>query len=92
MDLNLNYISPLPVTVVNFLHQLSCHEKVNRLIIFGSRACGDYDKYSDIDLAIDAKRFNREEWITVMGSVTNENHLGLSPTPLKPASLGLQIK
>ncbi|WP_101756627.1 nucleotidyltransferase family protein [Oceanicoccus sp. KOV_DT_Chl] len=63
MALNLQGISPLSKSVVEFLHELSCHAKVDRLIIFGSRACNDYDKYSDIDLAIDAESFNREDWI-----------------------------
>ena len=63
MNLDLNNISPMSRPIISFLHELSCHKKVNRLIIFGSRACGDYDKYSDIDLAVDAQEFDREDWV-----------------------------
>lgn len=63
MDLKLHSISQLSRPVIYFLHNLSCHKKVSRLIIFGSRACGDYEQYSDIDLAVDAENFNREDWI-----------------------------
>ncbi|PHS30501.1 MAG: toxin-antitoxin system, toxin component [Sulfurovum sp.] len=53
------------MTVINFLHELTGHGKINRLIIFGSRACGDYDAYSDVDLAIDAENFDRKDWVTL---------------------------
>ena len=65
MQLNLSGISPLPMTVIIFLHELTGHENIERLIIFGSRACGDYDTYSDIDLAIDAGNFDRKDWVTL---------------------------
>jgi predicted nucleotidyltransferase len=38
-------------------------DEVNRIIIFGSRACGDYEEYSDVDLAIDAEVMSSESWI-----------------------------
>ncbi|KKL06801.1 hypothetical protein LCGC14_2592380, partial [marine sediment metagenome] len=63
MNLNLHNISPLPKPIISFLHDLSNHKKVSRIIIFGSRACDDYDKYSDIDLAVEAQEFDREDWI-----------------------------
>ena len=62
-SLNLLGISPLPDSVIDFISDISNIDEVNRIIIFGSRACGDYEKYSDIDLAIDAERMSNESWV-----------------------------
>lgn len=37
--------------------------EVERVILFGSRARGDADARSDIDLAIDAPRATRRQWL-----------------------------
>ena len=63
MVLNLSDISPLPISVVEFLKELTQNILIERLIIFGSRAMGDYEEYSDLDLAIDAPQMGRGEWI-----------------------------
>ena len=63
MRVNLHKISPLPIEAVEFLDQLSQRSSVEKLIIFGSRACGDYDKYSDIDLAVVASSFSKADWV-----------------------------
>ncbi len=60
---NLEHISPLSETVVSFLASISRRETVNRIIVFGSRAFGDYEKYSDLDLAIDAPTMTKYEWL-----------------------------
>lgn len=60
---NLERISPLSIEVLNFLNNLSLNEKVNRIIVFGSRAIGDYEKYSDLDVAIDATNLSKSEWL-----------------------------
>ena len=36
-----------------FIEQLSKNINVDRIILFGSRSRDDYEKYSDIDLAIE---------------------------------------
>lgn len=63
MLVNLYKISPLPKEAVEFLENLSQREAVEKLIVFGSRAMGDYEKYSDIDVAVIASSFTREDWI-----------------------------
>ncbi|UCX05011.1 nucleotidyltransferase domain-containing protein [Shewanella glacialimarina] len=63
LRINLNQISPLPVEAIEFLDELSQRSSVEKLIIFGSRACGDYDKYSDIDLAVVASSFTKADWV-----------------------------
>ncbi len=60
---NLEKISPLSENVIAFLTTISRNEKVDRMIVFGSRAFGDYEKYSDLDLAIDAPNMTRLEWL-----------------------------
>lgn len=60
---NLNQISPLSDNVQSFLLELSKNRKVDRLIVFGSRVFGDYEKYSDLDLAVDAPRIEKIEWL-----------------------------
>lgn len=60
---NLDDISPLPHTVILFLTTIANKESVNRIIVFGSRAFSDYEKYSDLDLAIDAPTMTRYEWL-----------------------------
>lgn len=53
-------------TMMNQLLQVlppfSAFLKVKRVILFGSRARGDYEERSDIDLAVDAPDMNVLDW------------------------------
>ncbi len=60
---NIEHISPLSDTIISFLLAISKKNSVNRIIVFGSRALGDYEKYSDLDLAIDAPEMTKHEWL-----------------------------
>ena len=60
---NLERISPLSDTVLEFLTTISKKGNVDKIIIFGSRAFGDFEKYSDLDLAIDAPEMTKLEWL-----------------------------
>lgn len=60
---NLENISPLTENVITFLSTISQNENVERIIVFGSRAFGDYERYSDLDLAIDAPNMTKLEWL-----------------------------
>ena len=60
---NLENISPLSETVISFLENISINKKVNKIVVFGSRAFGDFEKYSDLDLAIDAPSMIKYEWL-----------------------------
>src|ERR1700750_2365710 len=67
---NLENISPLPDQVLSFLRMLAAQEVIESLIIFGSRALGDYEKYSDLDLAIQAPAMSKYEWLKLREYVT----------------------
>jgi predicted nucleotidyltransferase len=60
---NLDKISPLKEEVINFLASLTRVNEVDKMIVFGSRALGDYETYSDLDLAIDAPTMSKFEWL-----------------------------
>jgi predicted nucleotidyltransferase len=60
---NLENISPLSDIVISFISIISKKDSVNKIIVFGSRAFGDYEKYSDLDLAIDAPEITKYEWL-----------------------------
>lgn len=62
---NLENISPLSESVISFITTLARLENVNKIIVFGSRAFGDYENYSDLDLAIDAPEMTRFEWLKI---------------------------
>jgi predicted nucleotidyltransferase len=65
MNLNLVNISPLPIPVIEFLHEICKSSQIHRLIVFGSRAHDDYEQYSDIDLAVDAPEITKQEWLNI---------------------------
>ena len=60
---NLNQISPLSVNVIEFILTIAKMEKVEKIMVFGSRAFGDFEKYSDLDIAIDAPNMTKFEWL-----------------------------
>ena len=60
---NLEHISPLSENVISFLSTISKQESVSKIIVFGSRALGDFEKYSDLDLAVDAPEMTKFEWL-----------------------------
>ena len=44
----------IPPSALRVIEILAAHPGVERMRLFGSRARGDHDAYSDVDLAIDA--------------------------------------
>ena len=62
---------PLPDTlarrtlIAELAQRLARHETVERVWLFGSRARGDNFERSDIDLAIEAPRMDRHEWLKI---------------------------
>jgi predicted nucleotidyltransferase len=60
---NLDLISPISSPIVIFLENIAKQKSVCKIIIFGSRALGDFEKYSDIDIAVDAPEMTKHEWL-----------------------------
>ena len=53
----------LPQQLVSSVLQLSLDPSVHAIILFGSRARGDNDAQSDVDLAVDAPGMSQRSWI-----------------------------
>jgi predicted nucleotidyltransferase len=51
----------LPESVIGPLEFLTCVPEVTSVILFGSRAVGDHEDRSDIDIAISAPTLSRKE-------------------------------
>jgi len=49
------------MTLDEILRQILKYKKPEKIVIFGSRAGGDFDKTSDIDIAIFAKSWSSED-------------------------------
>jgi len=60
---NIDKISVLPYHVVRFLEIVALDGNVDRIIIFGSRAFGDHEEYSDLDIAIDGEKLTKMNWL-----------------------------
>lgn len=60
---NLEKISPLSDNVIIFIRELAKKDSVVKIIVFGSRSFGDYERYSDLDLAVDAPEMTKYEWL-----------------------------
>lgn len=58
-------ISPLSDSVISFIYSLALNQNVKKIIVFGSRSLGDYEQYSDLDLAVDAPDMSRFEWLKI---------------------------
>ena len=71
---NLNKISPLPDSILEYLKLLVINNNIKRLILFGSRVFGDFDPKSDIDLAIEFKASYNHEFIQINDFVKNHLH------------------
>lgn len=67
---NIDKISPLSQEILDFLSSLAASADVRRIIVFGSRSFGDYEQYSDLDLAIDAPSMRKIDWLRLKEYVT----------------------
>lgn len=61
----------IDITQYDFFKRLQSLPYVESIILFGSRARGDADEYSDIDLAITAPAATAEEWNTLTELLDN---------------------
>lgn len=59
----------------NFLEQLKLLPFVDEIWLFGSRARGDHQERSDIDLAIICPTATQDDWQTLMGIIDDADTL-----------------
>ncbi|WLR51120.1 nucleotidyltransferase domain-containing protein [Bacillus tianshenii] len=57
----------IPPHVTNQIHQVAkCFPDIQEILLFGSRAYGDYTERSDIDLAVIAPQMKEYQWLLFM--------------------------
>jgi predicted nucleotidyltransferase len=54
-----------------FIEDISKLASVDRIVLYGSRARGDNQARSDIDLAVDCKNASSEDWHKILELVEN---------------------
>lgn len=60
---NLDLVSPLDNAVLDFIEKLTRDDNVEKLVVFGSRSKSDYERYSDLDLAVKFLKINNMKWL-----------------------------
>ena len=53
-------------------HIVSRFPEIKEVLLFGSRAHGDFKQFSDIDLAVKAPKLSDMDWLTFSEQVENE--------------------
>ena len=71
-------MNPQPPVIDNIVERIKRNPRVEKIILFGSRARGDERERSDIDLAVVAPELTQGEWSELWTYVDEE-----APTLLK---------
>lgn len=58
-----------------FIAEIAAHPKVERVLLYGSRARGDFRPGSDIDLAVDAPAMTQTEWSKLTSKVEESPYI-----------------
>lgn len=53
----------IPPRLYSLVESLAAYEEVKAIMLFGSRACGDANPRSDVDLAISAPDISLRHWL-----------------------------
>ncbi len=65
----------IPESAWRFLADLAEHPAISSMILFGSRAFGDHDERSDVDVAIRGPQITRTEWARIREAAYHANSL-----------------
>ena len=65
----------IPDSVWAFLRELASNSSIDAMILFGSRAFGDHDERSDVDIAIVGSCISRLEWARMRDAAYCANSL-----------------
>ncbi|MBP1157480.1 MULTISPECIES: nucleotidyltransferase domain-containing protein [unclassified Paenibacillus] len=75
------------------IDSLSPYREIEKVILFGSRARGDAEERSDIDLAIQAPEADLKTWMNILHSVEDlDTLLLIDVIRLEEASSDLRLK
>lgn len=62
MDINVEKVNEI---IQNYINDLQKHVKVNKVILYGSFAKGNFNEYSDVDVAIFSESFKDKNSIEI---------------------------
>ncbi|QPK63182.1 nucleotidyltransferase domain-containing protein [Methylomonas sp. LL1] len=65
----------IPESARQFLEHISTDYVIESLILFGSRAIGDHDERSDVDIAVCGPAISRLEWARLRAAAYKANTL-----------------
>ena len=90
----------IPLTAWRFVEWLARSESVEAIVLFGSRALGDHEDRSDVDIAVCGSSISRLEWARMRDSANVAQslywislvHLERNPAALKERILGTGVK
>ena len=83
----------LPKALTERVARIAQVQEVERIILFGSRARGDAQSRSDIDLAISAPTMTRRRWLEIVDLMEEaESLLSIDLVRLDEAGEGLQAQ
>lgn len=68
-------MSPVLQTLQTLVDELAAFPEVQRVLLFGSRARGDAEERSDIDLAVDLSSISQERWFKMVSMVEDARTL-----------------
>lgn len=87
-------IANIPESALDAIAILMTPFAVRRVILFGSRAVGDHDQHSDVDIAISAPGLTHSELALLRDRVNNARtlyHIGVSALEEMPDALRIRV-
>jgi predicted nucleotidyltransferase len=84
----------IPVSAWQFLVRIAGDQAIQSLILFGSRAIGDHEEHSDVDVAVCGPSINRLDWARLRDAAYKANSLywiSLVHFDRNPSSLQMRI-
>jgi len=55
----------IPLAIHNLIKRITDIDQVEKVILFGSRAYGDHEQRSDVDLAVSAPKISLRKWLDI---------------------------
>ena len=81
-----------PRIIRTLLEYLAAYSHVQKVILFGSRARGDEEERSDIDIAVEGSDITRREWLEMQEYMDEEAPTLLSIDLVRLESISHKLK